>query len=162
MKQKILHLRKSILIFLTHQMVLPMLKFFRKTKAFPHSEADLRAMPKGSLGHELIAMLDNNEFELLTYYARHDMKHIVLGYDTTEKGEVCLQSFMLGNGRFSFPVAATVLYGLLTMPEYWLAMRHAYRQGKQHPSIHQWDWYGLLPEQVTTLRQQMNFNIQYA
>jgi ubiquinone biosynthesis protein Coq4 len=58
---------------------------------------------------------------LLPYYARHDIKHILLDYDTKNEGEGCLQCFMLGNGHVSFPVVATVLYGWATMPEHWPA-----------------------------------------
>ncbi len=145
-------LRCRMLIALTHHVALPMLKQVRKTKPFPHSLESMRSMPAETLGFQLSQMLDGNNFELLSHYARHDMKHIVLGYDTTEEGEVCLQSFMLGNGRISFPVLVTVWFGCVTMPEYWSSMYQAFQKGKKANAIHDWDWFALLHEPVCVLR----------
>jgi ubiquinone biosynthesis protein Coq4 len=145
-------IRCRILIALTHHVALPMLKHVRKAKPFPHSLQSMRSMPAESLGFQLSQMLDENDFELLSHYARHDMKHIVLGYAATEEGEVCLQSFMLGNGRVSFPVLATVWFGCITMPEHWKAMYQAFQKGRQANAIHHWDWHPLLPVAVTELR----------
>ena len=77
-----------------------------------------------------VHFLEIKELRILPYYARHDMKHILLDYDTTDEGESCLQCFMLGNRHISFPVMATVLYGFITMPEHWRAFKKAYNRGK--------------------------------
>jgi hypothetical protein len=69
--------------------------------------------PAGTLGNDLFIFLKQRNLPLLKHYARHDLKHVLLGYDTTEEGEACLQSFMFGNGRISFPVLATVTYGFI-------------------------------------------------
>jgi ubiquinone biosynthesis protein Coq4 len=148
-------IRCRILVALTHHVALPMLKHVRKAKPFPHSLESMRSMPAESLGFQLSQMLDENNFEMLSHYARHDMKHIVLGYAATEEGEVCLQSFMLGNGRLSFPVLITIYFGCITMPEHWKAMRAAYARGKNSRSIHQWNWFELIPESVEELRNRM-------
>jgi hypothetical protein len=145
-------LRCRILVALTHNIALPLLKHFRKPKPFPYSLATLSGLPEGSLGKDLFHFIDTKDLNLLTHYARHDMKHIVLGYDTTEEGELCLQSFMLGNGRVSFPVLATVLFGCCTAPEYWIKMLQAYRLGRQCISIHSWDWFSLVPVNTQILR----------
>ncbi len=148
-------IRRRMLIALTHHVALPMLKNVRKAKPFPHSLESMRSMPAETLGFQLSQMLDGNNFELLSHYARHDMKHIVLGYDTTEEGEVCLQSFMLGNGRISFPVLVTIWFGCISMPEYWAAMRAAYARGRNCRPIHQWNWFELIPQSVDELRNRM-------
>jgi hypothetical protein len=145
-------LRMKILVTLTHNVALPLLKIFRKTRPFPYSVDQIREFQPGTLGRDLHDFLSAKELSLLSHYSRHDLKHIVLQYDTTEKGEACLQSFMLGNGRVSFPVLATVIYAFLTMPEYWKDMREAYALGSKCPSIHNWDWNNLLTENTQTLR----------
>lgn len=149
-------IRCRILIALTHHVALPMLKHVRQAKPFPYSLESMRSMPTETLGFQLAQMLDANNFELLSHYARHDMKHIVLGYDTTEEGEVCLQSFMLGNGRVSFPVLITVYFGWTTMPEHWASMRAAYARGKRSKPIHRWNWFDLIPQPVEELRNRMS------
>jgi ubiquinone biosynthesis protein Coq4 len=144
--------RCKLLVSLTHNVALPMLKHIRKPKPFPYSLQQLSSLDDGTLGKDLYNFIDVKDLQLLTHYARHDMKHIVLGFDTTEEGELCLQSFMLGNGRISFPVLATIIFGLLTAPEYWYAMNASYKRGKQCISIHDWNWFELIPQQTQVLR----------
>lgn len=140
MKKQLVKLRAKVLVMLTHNIALPMLRRVRKPNDFKYSELELYQLPEGTLGNDLYHFLEKRSLPLLSHYARHDIKHVLLGYDTTEEGEVCLQSFMLGNGRVSFPVLATVVYGWLTMPEHWEKMRAAYRQGQQSTSFHYWNW----------------------
>jgi ubiquinone biosynthesis protein Coq4 len=91
----------------------------------------------------------------LPYYAKHDIKHILFEYDTTDEGEVCLQCFMLGNKHISFPVAATVLYGFFTMPEYWSKFIKAYKRGANTISLQNWQWFNLITEQTIILKQKL-------
>ena len=152
MKNWFIKLRSLVLVFLTHQIALPMLKIFRRPNVFPYEKEELKKFPKGSLGNDLYVFLENRNLQLLKHYARHDLKHIVLDYDTTDEGEACLQSFMPGNGRISFPVVATVLYCLITMPEHWKKMKIAFQKGKHSVSIHYWSWNKLLFESTIELR----------
>jgi len=145
-------IRRACLVALTHNVALPLLKHFRKIKPFPYTKEQLLQMEKGTVGKDLADFLGTKQLELLSHYARHDMKHVILGYDTTEEGELCLQSFMLGNGRVSFPVLATVLFGLFTAPEYWKKMRSAYQKGKKCIPIYKWNWFALVPEKTHELR----------
>ncbi|TDW99442.1 Coq4 family protein [Dinghuibacter silviterrae] len=151
--------RTWLLVFLTHECALPVLKVFRRPAPFPYTLEALEALPKDTLGHALVQFIREKDLSLLVHYARHDLKHILLDYDTTDKGEVCLQSFMLGNGRVSFPVVATVVYGVCTMPEYWKAMRDAWRRGRRCRPIHGWDWFSLLEERVEVLQKKIYYTL---
>lgn len=159
MKKLLIRSRTYILVLLTHRIALPLLKWVRRPNVFTYTKEELMQLPDGSLGHDLFRFLEKRNLPLLNHYARHDLKHVLLGYDTTDEGEACLQTFMLGNGRVSFPVLATVLYGYLTMPEHWKKMRLAYRQGKQAHPFHHWKWNELLREQTEALRHKI-FNHQ--
>ena len=145
-------LRSSVLVFLTHRMALPVLKHIRKPEVFPYSIENLQQFPEQTLGKELANFLRKRNLPLLPYYARHDIKHLLLEYDTTDEGEVCLQCFMLGNRHISFPVAATVLYGFFTMPEYWRRFRKAFLRGRKAQPISQWQWFEILGESLEGLR----------
>lgn len=149
----IIKLRSGILVWLTHRLALPVLKIIRRPERFPYSMAELNNFPAGTIGKDLADFLDNKELELLPYYARHDMKHILLDYDTTDEGEGCLQCFMLGNGHISFPVVATVLYCFTTMPEYWHHFVSAYKRGKQSEKIGSLNWFGILQTPTAELKQ---------
>ena len=152
----IIKLRSSVLVFLTHNMALPLLQLLRNEERFQYTLHQLTAMPDNSLGYSLGQFLKQRNLELLPYYARHDIKHILLNYDTTDEGEVCLQCFMLGNGHLSIPVIATVLYGFFTMPEYWGAFMLAFRRGKKSIPIEKWKWFELLYEPLEGLQQKIN------
>ncbi len=152
MKKILLQSRSALLVFLTHKVALPLLKMIRKPAAFSYSADELRLFPAESLGHELYLFLEKRNLPLLKHYARHDMKHVLLEYDTTEAGEACLQCFMLGNGRISFPVLATVLYSFICMPEHWEKMKTAFRKGRSCVPFHHWKWNELVKEPTTALR----------
>lgn len=145
-------IRTLLLVLLTHSIALPLLKIFRRSVKFPYSLNHLEALPAGSLGNDLFHFLKKKNLNLLPHYARHDLKHILLQYDTTDCGEACLQCFMLGNGRVSFPVLATVIYALVTMPEYWKEMKAAYEKGRTANPINNWNWNDLLLTPTKELR----------
>jgi ubiquinone biosynthesis protein Coq4 len=149
-------LRASLLVFLTHNMALPMLRFIRRPQLFPYTQAELASFPAGTLGYDLVHFLNGKNLKLLPHYAKHDIKHVLLQYDTTGEGEVCLQCFMLGNGHISFPVAATVMYGFATMPEYWAKFREAYRRGKRSIPIKNWQWFSILEQSTQSLIHKIN------
>jgi len=152
MKKSFIKIRSVILVFLTHQIALPLLKIMRKPNEFTYTMEQLKVLPTDTLGFGLYDFLQQRKLPLLKHYTRHDIKHVLLKYDTTDEGEACLQSFMLGNGRVSFPVLATVCYGLITMPEYWKSMRKAFRTGKQCRSFHGWQWNDLMAEKISVLQ----------
>ena len=152
MIKRLKQLRCWVLVRLTHNVALPFLRLVRKPNKFPYDINQLSNFPEGSLGKDLHNFLQTKGLDLLPHYTRHDLKHIVLNYDTTEEGEACLQCFMLGNGRISFPVLATVVFSLITMPEYWKPMIRAYRHGRIAISIHDWEWNNILGENTNKLR----------
>lgn len=151
--------RAYVLVWLTHKMALPLLKRIRKPQKFSYTKEDLYKMQDGTLGKDLILMLDKNKLDLLPYYVKHDIKHILLGYDTTGEGEVCLQCFMLGNGHISFPVAATVSFGFLTMPEYWGMFLKAVKRGRKSASLKNWQWHSLLEISTQSLKEKINNSV---
>lgn len=155
MYKLLVQLRSRLLVFLTHNMALPVLKLVRRPELFPYSRTQLEHFPEGTLGRDLAVFLDNKNLQLLAYYARHDIKHILLDYDTTDEGEGCLQCFMLGNRHVSFPVIATVLYAVCTMPEYWSSFRKAYVRGREANRISAWKWFDLLWEPTAELRRRV-------
>jgi hypothetical protein len=151
--------RSKLLVYLTHNMALPVLRLIRRPCVFPYTASELKNFPPGSLGNDLINFLEEKKLQLLPHYARHDLKHILLQYDTTDDGEVCLQCFMLGNGHISFPVTATVLYGIITMPGHWKKFKKAYRRGKNATPIANWHWFEILQQPTALLIQKINLSI---
>ena len=149
--------RSALLVYLTHRMALPILRLIRKPLVFPYTAEQLKYFPEGSLGKDLDIFLTTKKLKLLPYYARHDIKHVLLGYDTTDEGEGCLQCFMLGNGHYSFPVIATVVYGFVTMPEHWTSFKKAFARGKHSIPIGDWDWFDMLTEKTLCIKNSIEF-----
>lgn len=147
--------RKSVMIYLAHRVGLPYFKLTRKPKNFPYTTAQLQQMPEDSVGAALYSFLKENQLDLLPYYEKHDIKHVVLGYEPTEEGEVSLQCFMLANGRRSLPVILCVIYGWLSMPEYQGKFIQAWRRGRKVPPINGFDWFALPPLPLNAVRQSM-------
>lgn len=154
MKRLLKKLRSNILVMLTHTIALPILKIVRRKKKFPYSMEQLSALPFETVGNELWQSLNAENLRLLPYYERHDIKHVVLDYPFTDEGEVSLQFFMLANGRVSFPVLATVIYGLVTMPEYYSSFRKAYYRGKVASDLSSLDWFAIMPQPLDQVRHQ--------
>ena len=150
----LIRIRSGVLVFLTHNIALHVLRFLRRPQIFPYTAAELTSFEMGTLGHDLINFLERKNLKLLPHYARHDIKHILLQYDTTDEGEVCLQCFMLGNGHLSFPVAATVLFGLITMPEYWHKFKTAFKRGRNSSVIK--NWFSILQQPTQSLIVKIN------
>jgi ubiquinone biosynthesis protein Coq4 len=155
MHKQIVKIRSKILVLLTHNVALPFLQLVRNPVKFPYTKVDLLLMEKGTLGNDLYHFLKEKKIELLPYYAKHDVKHILLGYDTTDEGEACLQYFMLGNKHISFPVFITVLFGLLTMPEYWNKFFAAYKRGASATSLKDWKWFDIITQPTLLLQQKI-------
>jgi hypothetical protein len=149
-------IRSQLLVLLTHTFALPVLKIIRKKKPFPYTTDQLSALPYETVGNELWQALNQHNLRLLPYYEKHDIKHVVLQYPFTDEGEVCLQFFMLANGRISFPVLSTVIYGLVTMPEYYVSFFQAYKRGKQYKNLDQFNWFSIMEQPLLQVQQEIS------
>lgn len=98
------------------------------------SHALLRSLPPGTVGREIADTLDSKGYELLPFFADHDMKHIILGYDMTEADELRMQLYMIGNGNRSLFCLLPVIT-ILFYPALWREISYHYRLGRRGPPI---------------------------
>lgn len=152
MKKRLLEIRKRLLVFLAHEIALPYFKLIRKGYNFPYSIKDLQHMPEGTVGYELFLFFSRNNLKMLPHYEKHDIKHVVLGYPPNETGEVCLQTFMLANGRITLPVIVSVIIGWTIMPEHWTSFVAAWRKGRNLSSLNKLNWFALIPQPIDEVR----------
>ena len=155
MKNTVKKLRRQLLIWLAHDIALPYFKLVRRHYNFPYSLDQLRQCPAGTVGYELYLFFNDNNLDMLPHYEKHDVKHVVLGFPPSESGEVCLQCFMLANGRITLPVIFSVIVGILILPECWPACRKAWKQGRSVPSLNRLDWFALVPQSLTEVRKRL-------
>lgn len=114
---------------------IPLLNRVRRRGAHWPSHDELRLFPKASLGHELAAFLDARGVSFLDRYEAHDALHVLLGYDTTLRGELELQAFMWGSRSSSFAGRVLFVWGGLMAPEHVGAMRDALDRGRCSPRM---------------------------
>ncbi|MEO6540446.1 MAG: hypothetical protein ABIN74_05625, partial [Ferruginibacter sp.] len=69
----LIRIRSQTLVFLTHNMALPMLRFIRQPQVFPYTVTELKDFPNGTLGLDLVNFLERKNLKLLPHYARHDI-----------------------------------------------------------------------------------------
>ncbi len=155
MIQFIKQCRTRLLAWSIHQLALPVIRLLCRIDKFPFTEHDLRKMEPGTLGALLLAFWDRHDLGLLKYYEGHDIKHAILGYPADDRGEACLQYFLLGNGYRSFPVLISAAISFFIMPEFHRDMRIAYIRGKQTPSLVGVNWLGLLSTPAVAVIEQL-------
>jgi hypothetical protein len=112
----------------------PVLNLVRRPVAWPEL-GELRTYPDGTLGRETERYLDALGLPFLPHYENHDALHVVLGYDTTARGELELQAFMWGNGASSFAGRVLFVWGAVMLPEYVLPMRAALARGRRSARV---------------------------
>lgn len=149
------NIRKRIMTYLAHEVALPYFRLVRKGYKFPYTVKQLQRFPEGTVGKELFHFFMKNDLDMLPHYEKHDVKHVVLGYPPTEEGEVCLQCFMLANGRITLPVIFSVLIGSIIMPEKWGSFIKAWKRGGSTHSLNKLDWFNLIPQQLQQIQQQI-------
>lgn len=100
--------------------------------------ADLEHCPEGSLGRELWLTLRAKNLELVPWYERHDLKHILLGYPQYPPDEIRMQAFMFGNAGFSLVHTLIFLSFVVWTPAVWLELPYHYRVGQYTQPIGHW------------------------
>lgn len=149
------NIRKRIMTYLAHEIALPYFRLTRKAYKFPYTVKELQGLPAGTVGKEMFRFFMDNKLDLMPYYEKHDIKHVVLGYPPDEAGEVCLQCFMLANGRVTLPVVFSVLIGFTIMPDKWHTFKKAWKRGRATRSLNQLDWFGLVPQPLLKVQQRL-------
>lgn len=142
--KRLLRLRASLLVFFTHRLVFPIVVAITRPPCFPYTYNQLKSLPDHTTGAALLRFLEQHHSHFLRHFEKHDLKHLIWNYPPTETGEVCLQSFMLAKGQRSFEVIATVVAGLLFMPDKWHLMYAAWRRGKNTSPLQHINWASLI------------------
>ncbi len=117
-----------------------------------YSLPTLCTFPAGTLGRDLGNFLRTNGLRLQPHAEEHDVFHVLLGFEPTVIGEARMQFALLGNGRHSVFVWASVLLGLVLFPEYYPIFRQDYRDGQKCRPFSRWHFQHLLHQNTEELR----------
>ena len=112
--------------------VSPLQRWYRKeAEAYMH---ELRKLPVGTVGRDVVDMLDDRDLLLIPKFEDHDVKHLLLDYGMSPIDEIRMQCYLLGNGNRSMVCLVFVATAVL-FPEYWSLFREDYNKGNQAPCI---------------------------
>ncbi|MEZ4805174.1 MAG: Coq4 family protein [Bacteroidia bacterium] len=123
-------MRKYLLKIFTKHLLFNVIKYFYKPSYQRIKLSDLATCPSGSLGKATLSFLEINQFELFHGYEVHDLKHVLLNYQTDLFGEIEMQFFELGNGNKSISVLMVVIAVLVLCPDGILRYISSYKRGK--------------------------------
>jgi hypothetical protein len=96
--------------------------------------AYMRSLPAHTVGHDLAHMLDSRGLKLIPGFAKHDLDHLILGYDMDPEEELCMQAYLIGNGRWQLQVFLFFSSAIL-LPGLWRMLWAHYKLGKRSPAL---------------------------
>lgn len=94
----------------------------------------MRSLPAHTVGHDLAKMLDSRGLKLIPGFAKHDLNHLILGYDMTPEEELCMQAYLIGNGHWQIQ-CFLFLSSAVLLPGLWSTLWDHYNLGRQSESL---------------------------
>jgi len=152
-------LRNQFITCMASHIYFPLIKAIYKPAYSPISSEVLEHCPADSLGAHTYLFLKQRQIEFFHGYEVHDLKHVVLNFDTDTRGEIMMQYFELGNGNSSLVVWIVLVFGTLLMPEYLRLYRQAYHQGQQCQKIDSLQLENELQSSLLAIRKKLNLKI---
>lgn len=131
------------------------IEFFSKMEPYKQKVSELRKLENGTLGKEIAECLDNHNLTLVPKYESHDLKHVLLNYKMTAEDEIRMQAFMVGNGNYSIPSFAILIFGAILLPDLWLTFYSDFKKGKKSIGISEWTIEKYATRNLTELRAEL-------
>jgi ubiquinone biosynthesis protein Coq4 len=105
-------------------------KLYYKRTSWDINPESLLACPKNSLGYHLSEFYRIQKFAPIPKAEHHDVFHVLFGYNTDVRDEVCMQFVLAGNGKRSPFTLSTCFISLLLFPEHFNYFKKAWLRGK--------------------------------
>jgi ubiquinone biosynthesis protein Coq4 len=98
-------------------------------------------------------MLDSRGLKLVPGFFKHDLDHLILGYGMDPEEELCMQAYLIGNGRWQIQVFLFLSSALL-LPGLWGALWAHYKSGRQSPVLTSLTFENCLTQNTDQIRRQ--------
>ncbi len=125
-------------------------------KPWKYNKDNLRQFPTGSLGKELSLFLDKNKIDLIPKAERHDVFHVLTGYDINPEEETMMQFWLLGNRKWTPYTIGTCIIGFILIPEHWKSFLNSFKKGMKAPAIYDWDFESMLYLNINPILSQVH------
>ena len=130
--------------------------FLLRNRAWRYDLSDYEKMPGNTLGGQYYLYLKRHQITFKANLVKHDMKHIILGYEMKMPGELDIVAFLIGNKSFNKTGVVYLFICLLIVPEYLPKLRYHYRRGKQAHCLRDYDLSQLVEVDLNTIRKNLN------
>lgn len=132
--------------------VIKPLQFIHPWEPYAKKLAYMRSLPRYTVGHDLAKMLDARGLTLIPHFEKHDLKHLVLGYEMDTESELCMQAYLIGNGYLKLHCILFLGSGLL-LPSLWKTLYAHFNKGRRSPSLSTLSFDDCLVEKTSILKQ---------
>ncbi|MFK8039406.1 MAG: hypothetical protein AB8B74_14020 [Crocinitomicaceae bacterium] len=130
--------------------------FVLKNRSWPFSLKDYEQMASSSLGYQYHNCISNKTIEYKPNLVKHDLKHIILGYDMTIQNELNIVAFLIGNKSANKVSILYLIVCLFFVPEYTLKLRKHFLRGKTTKRIKDFDLTLFVKQDLDAIRSQLN------
>lgn len=102
-----------------------------RKRRWRYAASDYQNMPDGSLGKELITYMNQNNIPFKANLVRHDLKHILLGYEMRMPDELRIHAFLVGNRSYNLVAIAYLLVCISIVPESIRLLKKDFQRGRK-------------------------------
>lgn len=132
--------------------------FILKNRAWPYALSDYKHLPKNSLGYHYYTCISEHKIDYKPNLVKHDMKHIILGYDMSIQNELNIVAFLIGNNSYNKFGVIYLLVCLLIVPEHSIKLIKHYKRGKTAKCLKNYQIELFVEADIKKTRKLLNIN----
>lgn len=123
-----------------------------KERNWPYQIEDYQKMVKDSLGYQYHQCISTNKIEYKANLIKHDMKHLILGYDMTIRNELNIVAFLLGNKSANKVSLIYLMTCLVFVPEYIPKLKTHYKRGQNAKRLNDFNLSDFVEKELNGIR----------
>lgn len=129
-----------------------------RNRNWRYTADDYRRMPENSMGKKLICYMDQHRIPFKPNLVRHDLKHILLGYEMRMPDELRIHAFLFGNRCYNAMGIIYLAICMLFVPEVTPCLWQDYKRGRKAIPLKKIDLSNFVEQDVDWCRQTWNIS----
>lgn len=127
-----------------------------RNRKWKYDESDYRNLPDGTVGKELIKYMDKTGIKFKPNLVKHDIKHIITGYQMKTKDEIRIHAFLVGNKCTNWFSVLYLLLNVMILPELINELLNDYKRGKKATCLRKVNIEELFSKHLSTVQTRLN------
>ncbi len=132
--------------------------FLLRSRNWKYTAEDFKLMPKHSLGKNLYDYLKKNNISYKPNLIRHDIKHILLGYEMKMPDELKIHAFLIGNRSYNAFGILYLIICTLFVPEIIPDLKKEFIRGRSAQCLKKIDLQKLVHHDINNVRKILIIN----